>query len=132
MVDRWSDRLARVDRAIDLVMSETVRIVPQRASDFADAVEDEDRPAVNVLAVLTIWRGEADMGGDDNHIRNARVATQRAELQVQKSLLSGLEIRKNDRVEAPAKNMAFHVDRVDRYHPGRVALSLSYIGELET
>lgn len=130
MTDRWSDRLARIDQAVDRAMSESVRIVPVREADFAGVTPDPDRPAVDVEGVLTFRRGEEDIGGNAAHLRNARVVTAHAELQVMRTKLpAGFDIRKDDRVEVVAKGLVFKIERVDRQHPGRLAFVLSIIAE---
>lgn len=129
MTDRWSDRLARVDQAVDRVMSESVRFVPVREGDFSGATPDPDRPAFDAEGVLAFRRGEEDIGGNAAHLRNARVVTAHAELQVMKAKLpAGFDIRKDDRVEAVAKGLLFKIERVDRQHPGRLAFILSIVG----
>jgi hypothetical protein len=128
MADRWKDRLDRIDRAVDRAMSETVRFVPVREGDFSGVVPDPDRVAFEADGVLTIDRGETDMGGNAARLRNARVVTAKAELQIMKSRLPpGFEPRKDDRIEAPAQGLVFKIDRIDRQHPGRVAFALSII-----
>lgn len=126
MTDRWRDRLARVDRAVDRVMSEAVRITPMRVGDFSGAVPDTDRPAFETDGVLTIDRGETDMGGNAARLRNVQLPTARAELQIIKTRIpAGSNLRKDDRVEALDQGLTFKVERVDRQHPGRLVLMLS-------
>lgn len=128
MTDRWSDRLARVDQAVDRVMSESVRFVPVREGDFSGVTPDPDRPAIDAEGVLTFRRGEEDIGGNAAHLRKARVVTAHAELQVMRAKLpAGFDIRKDDRVEAVAKGLVFKIERVDRQHPGRLAFVLSIV-----
>lgn len=128
MVDRWAARLARVDRAIDRRMSETLRVVPVVEGDFGDRV-DEERETFEVDGVLTIKRGETDLGGNREHIRNSLVRAGKAEAQITRSLLPpGAEILKNDRIIAVAKGLVWKIERVDTEHPGRLALELSIDG----
>lgn len=125
-MNRWRDRLDRVDRAVDRVMSELLRIEPMRTGDFAGAQADPDRLAFEVEGVLTIARGETDMGGNAAHLRNARIVTAAATAQIMTvHLPAGAEIRKDDRVIAVDQCLVFKVERPDREHPGRLALVLS-------
>ena len=126
MADRWKDRLARVDRAIDRAMSETLAVFPMLAGDFTAAVADPDREAFEVDGVLTIHRGETDFGGVAEHLRTMQLRTARAEAQIIKTKLpAGAEIRKGDRIVAVDQGLAFAVDRIDTEHPGRLALTLT-------
>ena len=126
MPDRWKDRLARVDRAIDRVMAETVRIVPVVEGDFGGAAADPARPAFEVDAVVTILRGETDLGGSAQHLRNVQVRTARAEAQIdRRHLPAGVEIRKSDRLIAIDQGLVFRIERLDSEHPGRLALELT-------
>lgn len=130
MTDRWRDRLARIDRAVDRTMSESIRFVPVREGDFSGAVPDPDRAAVDVVGVLTFRRGEDDLGGNAAHLRNARIVTAHADLQVMRAKLPvGFEPRKDDRVEAVDQGLTFKIERIDRQHPGRLAFLLSIVGE---
>jgi len=132
MTDRWRDRLERVDQAVDRVMSETLQIVPMLESEYSSRQTDPARAAFEVEGVLSVERGDTDLGGSSRQIRNARVTTSKAELQIQTVLLVGRpEIRKNDRVFSTAKDTTFKVDRIDRLHPGRLAFTLSIDGSAE-
>lgn len=125
-MDRWRDRLARVDRAIDRVMAETVRIVPVVEGDFGGVAADPVRPAFEVDAVVTIRRGETDLGGSAQHLRNTQVRTARAEAQIERSRLpAGVELRKGDRLVAVDQGLAFRIERLDGEYPGRLALELT-------
>lgn len=129
MADRWKDRLERIDRAVDRAMSEAIRIVPMRVSDFRGATADPDRTAVTVAAVLTMGHGgDTDLGGSAQEIRASRVRTASAEVQITRSQLpAGYEIRKGDHVEAIDHGLTFVVERVDREHRGRLPLHLSIL-----
>lgn len=130
MTDRWSDRLARIDQAVDRVMSEAVRFVPVREADFSGVTPDPERAAVDTEGVLTFRRGDDDIGGNAAHLRNARIVTAHAELQVMRTKLPAtFDIRKDDRVEAVDKGLVFKIERVDRQHPGRMAFVLSIVAE---
>lgn len=130
MTDRWKNRLARIDRAVDRVMSETVRFVPVRDADFSGVVPDPQRLSFVVDGVLVIDRGETDTGGNALRLRNTQVRTAKAELQIMKSLLPpGFKARKNDRFEAVDQGLVFKIERIDREHEGRVAFVLSIVAE---
>lgn len=133
MPDRWSDRLARIDQAVDRVMSETVRITPVVEGDYSETAADPNRLAFDVEGVLVRGRGESDLGGNSRHVRNVRIVTADAELHIQKVLLTGLpEVRKNDRVSALAVGETYKVERIDRSHPGRIVLHLSADGAAQS
>ncbi|HML28957.1 MAG TPA: hypothetical protein PKE16_08975 [Hyphomicrobium sp.] len=121
MVDRWKDRLGRVDRAVDRVMSEEIVITPMLPADYATPARDEARPIIKTIGLLHVDRGENDIGGNSRHVRNARVR-----LEITKSILpAGADIRENDLVDATDKGEHYKVDWIDRQHPGRLVLMLS-------
>lgn len=129
MVDRWSDRLAKVDQAVDRVMSETVRFVPMVVGPYA-AAPDESREEFELLAVLYTGAGETDLGGNANNMMLSRVVTSRATLEVRKDIWPvGAEIRKNDEVDAVAKGRRYKIESVDRQHPSQLVFHLTIVGE---
>jgi hypothetical protein len=131
VTDRWKDRLARVDRAVDRVMSESIRITPMLSSDYANPVRDTSRPIIEIEATLFVDRGETDIGGNSRHVRNARVTTSPARLEIMKSkLLPGYDIRKNDAVEAVDKGEHYKIEWIDPRHAGRLVIMLAAVGDL--
>jgi hypothetical protein len=127
-VDRWSDRLARVDLAVDRVMATPVRITPMLVSDFRGAVPDPPRPAFETEGVLTATRAETDGGGSASKVFPSRMTTHPTELQIMTAKLPGYELRADDRVEALAFGDRYTISRIDRHHPGRIVLHLTQIG----
>lgn len=126
MVDRWKDRLGRVDRAVDRVMSEEIVITPMLPADYATPTRDEARPIVKTIGLLHVDRGESDIGGNSRHVRNARVRVSPTRLEITKSILpTGADIRENDLVDATDRGEHYKVDWIDRQHPGRLVLMLS-------
>ncbi|HRD79032.1 MAG TPA: hypothetical protein PK264_24390 [Hyphomicrobiaceae bacterium] len=125
-MNRWADCLDRVDRAIDRVMAERLRIEPMAGGDFGGISPDPARSAFEVDAVLSIERGETDLGGNAQKLRNVQIRGARAEAQIQRRLLPpGAELRKDDRLLALDRGLAFKIERIDSEHPGRIALELS-------
>lgn len=129
MTDRWKDRLARVDRAVDRVMSESIRITPMLSGDYSANARDHSRPIIEVIATLFVDRGETDIGGNSRHVRNARLVTAPSRLEIMKSKLPpGFDIRKNDAVEAVDKGEHYKIEWIDPRHPGRLVIMLADIG----
>lgn len=129
MVDRWSDRLAKVDQAVDRVMSETVRFFPMVVGSYA-AAPDETRAEFELPAVLYTGAGETDLGGNANNTLLSRVVTSRATLEVRKDVWPvGAVIRKNDEVEAIAKGRRYRIESSDQQHPSQFIFHLTIVGE---
>jgi hypothetical protein len=128
-VDRWSDRLTRVDLAVDRVMATPVRITPMAVHDFGGAQPDPARPAFETEGVLTATRAETDLGGGASRVLASRITTHPTELQIMTAKLPpGCELRADDRVEALAFGDRYTISRLDRHHPGRIVLHLAQTG----
>jgi hypothetical protein len=128
-VDRWSERLARVDLAVDRQMATPVRITPMITSDFSGAQPDPARPAFETEGLLVVTRGETDLGGNTSKVFTARASTHPAELQIMTAKLpAGWDIRADDRAETLAFGDRYTVAWLDRQHPGRIVLHLTQTG----
>jgi len=128
MVDRWKDRLGRVDRAVDRVMSEAIKITPMLSSDYVAEARDNSRPIIETVGLLHIDRDEDHIGGDSRHIRNARIRLSPSRLEIDKNILPpGYDIRKDDAVEAVDKNLKFKIDWIDPQNPGRLVVMLAIL-----
>jgi hypothetical protein len=128
MVDRWKDRLGRVDRAVDRAMSEGIIITPMLSGDYDADQRDDSRPIINTVGVLHVDRDEDHIGGNTRHIRNARVRLSPSRLEIDKNILPpGYDIRKNDAVEAVDKGNHYKVEWIDRQNPGRLVIMLAIL-----
>jgi hypothetical protein len=126
--DPWTRRLARLDHRLDRHMAETVRVEPMVRGDHRIGA-DPARPPFDVAGVLTIKRGETDIGGQSTLVHTMRIRTAGAELAIMRDKLpAGAILRKGDRITVLATGLTYTVERLDREHEGRLILTLAAEG----
>lgn len=126
--DPWTRRLARLDTRLDRHVGEAVRVEPMVRGDHRVGV-DPARPEFQTVGVLTIRRGDTDLGGNTAQLRNAQLRTSPTELAIMRDKLpAGAVIKKGDRIVALATGATYTVERLDREHEGRVVFVLSADG----
>lgn len=118
-----------MDRRIDPLMAERVLVTPMvSGGDYKTAAPDPDRTAFEIDAIVTIGRHETDIGGNAQVLRNTQITTAPAEAQILHEKLAGRIVKKGDVMTRLATGKRYRIERLDRDHPGRLAVKLSIDG----
>jgi hypothetical protein len=128
MPSGWKARLPRVREINDRFHGEAVRLLPMREDAYAGAVEDTDRQAVDLVAVLRVGAGgDANLNGSNEAAWSARVPVFPATLHVDTDRypLAGTVGRGDHILALDRDQVRFEVARIDRRQRSRLVLQLT-------
>lgn len=126
MLPIWRDRLARVRRAVDAHLGESVTVTPQAAGDFATG-PDPSRSAFPLAGVLVTGQGDqSNLDGGEARSWRASIPVGEAELHVDPDAWPAVTaVQTGDHLTADERDgTPYEVLRIDRGQRNRIVLRL--------